>query len=138
MLTNTETTEGDTVTIRTRPDRVLPYLFDALSAEVARQITEEWSGWWDYGHGDRRAACERMAILVDLGRQQAAIILERRTGEPVTRWSPKRNRRELADMLDGITANNPEDLSKHTITACRIEVERPWIEWARANGRDPR
>lgn len=123
------------MTIRTRPDRVLPYLFESLSAEVARQIIEEWSGWWDYGHGDRRGACERMAILVDLGRQQAAIILERRTGEPVPGWSPKRNRRELADMLDGITSNNPEYLSRHTITACRIEVERPWTAWARENGR---
>ena len=138
MLPTSRTTEGDTVTFRTRPDRVLPYLFDALSAEVARQVTEEWSGWRDYGHGDRRAACERMAVLVDLGRQQAAIILERRTGEPVTRWSPKRNRRELADMLEHATSDNPEDLSRHTIRRCRTEVERPWITYARENGRDPR
>lgn len=122
---------------RTRPDRVLPYLFDTLSAEVARQVTEEWSGWRDYGHGDRRGACERMAVLVDLGRQQAAIILERRTGEPVPGWSPKRNRRELADMLEGATSGNPEDLSRHTVSRCRIEVERPWTRWARENGRTP-
>lgn len=124
--------------LRTRPDRVLPYLFDALSAEVARQVIEEWSGWRDYGHGDRRGACERMAVLVDLGRQQAAIILERRTGDTIPRHSPKRNRRELADMLEQITDDNPEELSRHTITRCRTEVERPWITWARENGRDPR
>lgn len=127
------TTEG--MTIRTRPDRVLPYLFDALSAEVARQVIEEWSGWRDYGHGDRRAACERIAVLVDLGRQQAGIILERRTGKPTPAWSPKRNRRELADMLEVATASNPEDLSRHTVSRCRIEVERPWITYARENGR---
>lgn len=124
------------MTIRTRPDRVLPYLFDALSAEVARQVIEEWSGWRDYGHGDRRAACERMAVLVDLGRQQAAIILERRTGVPARGWSPKRNRAELADMLEGATANNPEDLARHTITRCRIEVERPWTAWEREHRED--
>lgn len=122
---------------RTRPDRVLPYLFHALSAEVARQVIEEWASWREYGVADRRGACERMAILLDLGRQQAAIMLERRTGEPSTSWSPKRNRRELADMLERATASNPEDLSRHTITACRVEVERPWFAWARDNGRDP-
>lgn len=124
--------------IRTRPDRVLPYLFDALSAEVARQVIEEWSGWRDYGHGDRRGACERMAVLVDLGRQQAGIILERRTGDPVPAWNVKRNRADLADMLEQITDDNPEELSRHTITRCRIEVERPWSAWAREHGRDPR
>lgn len=124
-------------TIRIRPDRVLPYLFDALSAEVARQVIEEWSAWSDYGHGDRRGACERMAILVDLGRQQAAIILERRTGEPTPAWSPKRNRAALAEVLDGCTADNPEDLSRHTVNRCRIEVERPWAEYARENGKTP-
>lgn len=129
---------GERLICRARPDRVLPYIFDALSAEVARQVTEEWSAWRDYGHGDRRGACERMAVLVDLGRQQAAIILERRTGEPVPRWSPKRNRRELTDMLEGATEDNPEDLSRHTVMRCRTEVERPWITYARENGRDPR
>lgn len=116
---------------RERPDRVLPYLFDALSAEVARQCIEEWSAWRDYGAGDRRGACERMAILVDLGRQQCAIILERRTGEPVARWSPKRNRAELADMLEIATDDNPEDLSRHTVNRCRVEVERPWFTYTR-------
>lgn len=116
---------------RARPDRVLPYFFDALSSEVARQVIEEWSAWRDYGHGDRRGACDRMAILVDLGRQQAGIILERRTGEPVPAWNVKRNRRELADMLEQITEDNPEDLSRHTVNRCRTEVERPWTAWAR-------
>lgn len=124
------------MTIRTRPDRVLPYMVDALSAEVAGQVIEEWAGWRDDGHGDRRGACERMAILTDLGRQQCAIILERRTGEPVPAWSPKRRRRELADMLDGMTADNPEHLAWSTINACRIEVERPWITWAREKGQN--
>lgn len=126
------------MTTRIRPDRVLPYLFDALSAEVARQCIEEWSAWWDYGHGDRRGACERMAVLVDLGRQQAAIILERRTGDPTPPWSPTVNRRDLAAMLETATDDNPEDLSRHTIGRCRVEVERPWIVWAKENGRDAR
>lgn len=121
---------------RVRPDRVLPYFFDALSAEVARQVIEEWSAWRDYEHGDRRGACERMAVLVDLGRQQAAIILERRTGETVPRWSPKRNRAELADMLEGATDNNPEDLPQRTVNRCRTEVERPWIMWDRERGKN--
>lgn len=119
------------MTCRERPDRVMEWVFDALSAEVARQVIEEWSAWRDYGHGDRRAACERIAILVDLGRQQAAIVLERRTGEPTPGWSPRRNRRTLADMLEVATADNPEDLSRHTIQRCRTEVERPWITWTR-------
>lgn len=125
------------MTIRTRPDRVLPHVFDALSAEVARQAVAEWRGWRDDGHGDRRGACERIAVLVDLGRQQAAIELERRTGVPGTGWSPKRNRRLLADMLEVATSDNPPALSEHTITRCRSEVERPWITFARDNGRDP-
>lgn len=118
-------------TIRTRPDRVMPYLFDALSAEVARQCIEEWTGWRVDGHGDRRGACERMAVLIDLGRQQAAIVLERRTGVPAAPWSPKRNRAQLADDLYAATADNPEDLAEPTIRRCRIEVERPWCQWNR-------
>lgn len=123
---------------RTRPDRVLPYLFDTLSAEVARQVTAEWAGWRDDGHGDRRGACERIAVLVDLGRQQAGIELERRTGEPVPGWSVKRNRRDLSDMLEQATADNPQQLPGPLVLQCRIETERPWTTWARENGRDPR
>ena len=65
---------------RLRPDRVLDYIFDALSAEVARQCVAEWDAYRvDYA-GTREDAAGRMAVLVDLGRQQAAIELERRTG----------------------------------------------------------
>ena len=123
------------MTIRTRPDRVLPYVFDALSAEVARQCIEEWAGWREDGHGDRRGACERMAVLVDLGRQQAAIMLERRTGVPTTPWSVKRNRAKLAEDLYAATHDNPEDLDEATIRLCRIEVERPWFNWYRQHER---
>lgn len=121
---------------RTTPDRVLPYLADALSAEVARQIHTEWDSWrWNGLGGERWEACQRIAILTDLGRQQAAIILERRTGEPTERWSPKRNRDELAVMLYGATDDNPETLSRHTINRCRAEVERPLTAWARKETR---
>ena len=123
-------------TIRTRPDRVLPYCFTSLSAEVARQCIEEWSGWRDYDHGDRADACHRMAVLIDLGAQQAAIVLERRTGHPVAPWSPKRHRQKLARELYAMIEDNPEDLPRATITRIRIEVERPWTTWARQNGKD--
>ena len=123
------------MTIRTRPDRVLPYLFDALSAEVARQCIEEWASWRDYGHGDRAGACQRMAVLVDLGAQQAAIMLERRTGHVTAPWSPKRHREKLARELDGMTEGNPEDLAEATIRRIRIEVERPWFRWHRQHER---
>ena len=114
---------------RERPDRIMEWMFDALSSEVARQCIEEWSAWRDYGHGDRVGACERMAILVDLGRQQAAIELERRAGIITPRWSPKTNRRDLAARLESATARNPEDLSRHTVSMLRIEVERPWTQY---------
>lgn len=114
---------------RLAPDRALPYVWDALSAEVARQCIQEWSAWRDYDHEDRRAACERMAILADLGRQQAAIELERRTGFHAPSWSPKRNRRELAERLESATASNPEDLARATVNMLRIEVERPWTQY---------
>ena len=123
--------------IRLRPDRVLPYLFDALSAEVARQCVEEWSAWRDYGHGDRAGACQRMAVLVDLGAHQAALMLERRAGHPTAAWSPKRHRAKLARELDTMTEDDPEELARATISRIRIEVERPWIAWARENGRNP-
>ena len=116
---------------RLAPDRVLPFHFDSLSAEVARQVIEDWEAWRDYGRGDRREACERMAILVDLGRRQAAILLERHTGHAPTRGSVKRHRAELANMLEVITDDNPEELPRATITRCRIEVERPWRTWER-------
>ena len=123
--------------IRLRPDRVLPYLFDALSAEVARQCIEEWAAWRDYGLGDRAGACQRMAVLVDLGAQQAALILERRAGHPTAPWSPKKHRQYLARELYAMTDDNPEDLARATISRIRIEVERPWIAWAQENGRNP-
>lgn len=120
----------DSMTTRTRPDRALTHTFDALSAEVARQCIAEWNGWRIDGHGDRRAACERMAILADLGRQQAAIELERKTGEPVPRWQPKRSRAELADRLEVATDGNPEVLSWSVVVMLRTEVERPWTMYA--------
>lgn len=114
---------------RFAPDRALPYVWDALSAEVARQCIAEWEAWRDYGRGDRAGACERMAILTDLGRQQAAIELERRTGVASAPWSPKRNRRELTALLETATARNPEDLAPLTIRTLRTEVERPWTQY---------
>lgn len=113
---------------RLAPDRVLAFTFDMLSAEVARQCIAEWAQWWDHLQGDRTGACERMAILTDLGRQQAAIELERRSGVPAVRWSPTANRRELTAMLEGATSSNPEYLSQHTINRIRVEVERPWSQ----------
>lgn len=135
---NNKTTEEDIVTIRTRPDRVLLYPFDVLSAEVARQCIEEWAGWRQDSRGDRRGACERMAILVDLGRQQSAIILERHTGVPATPWSVKANRAKWTNELYAATRDNPEHMADSTIRRCRREVERPWFQWYRENGSDPR
>lgn len=114
---------------RARPDRLLPYVWDTLSAEVARQCIAEWEAWRDYGHGDRRAACERMAILTDLGRQQAAMELLRRGGVDSPRWTPKRNRQDLTDRLELATGRNPEDLPPQTVSMIRIEVERPWTQY---------
>lgn len=123
-----EPREVNPVDVRLAPDRVLPYVWDALSAEVARQCIAEWAAWREHGHGDRLGACERMAILADLGRQQAALELERRIGEPALRWSPKRNRADLAVRLDTATAGNPEDLAQQTVNMIRTEVERPWSQ----------
>lgn len=116
------------MTGRLAPDRLLPYVWDSLSAEVARQCIAEWTAWRDYGHGDRASACERMAILADLGRQQAAIELERRTGDPTPRWTPTRNRADLTARLERATDSNPEDLARQTVSMIRIEVERPWTQ----------
>lgn len=115
---------------RTRPDRVLLHTFDTLSAEVARQALAEWTGWADDGYDSRRGACERIAILADLGRQQAAIELERATGEPTDRWSPRRNRRDLTDRLETATEANGPTLTPRTLHLIRTEVERPWTEYA--------
>lgn len=114
---------------RLRPDRVLDYIFDALSAEVARQCVAEWDAYRvDYA-GTREEAAERMAVLVDLGRQQAAIELERRTGWSCTPWSIPKNRRSLGITLGTMLAAEPEDLTEGTISRLRSEVERPWTEY---------
>src|SRR5690625_1985948 len=113
------------MTQRLAADRLLPFTFDMLSAEVARQCDADWAQRWDHGHGDRASACERVAILTGLSRKQAAIELERRSGVPAVRWSPTVNRRELTAMLERATSSNPEYLSQHTIIRIRVEVERP-------------
>ena len=114
---------------RLRPDRVLSYIFEALSAEVARQCIAEWDAYREDYAGTRDEAVERMAILVDLGRQQAAIEVERRAGWSCTPWSIPKNRRHLTVTIGTMLAAEPEDLSDGTITRLRSEVERPWTEY---------
>lgn len=120
---------------RLAPDRVLDYMFDALSAEVARQCMAEWDAYRTEYRGTRAEAVERMAILVDLGRQQAALELERRTGWSCTPWSIPKNRRHLSVTLGTMVAGEPDDLAEHTITRLRAEVERPWAEYRERTAR---
>lgn len=116
-------------TRRHRPDRVLDYMFDALSAEVARQCMAEWDAYRvDYA-GTRDESVDRMAILADLGRQQCALELERRTGWIAPAWSIPKNRRAVAVALRVALAGEPEDMSPQTIMRIRSEVERPWTEY---------
>ncbi len=114
---------------RLRPDRVLGYVFEALSAEVARQCLAEWDAYRVDYQGTRTEAAERMAVLVDLGRQQAAIELERRAGWTCKPWSIPKNRRSLGVIIGTMLADEPEDLSESTINRLRSEVERPWTEY---------
>lgn len=114
---------------RLAPDRVLDYMFDALSAEVARQCMAEWDAYRTEYRGTRPEAVDRMAILVDLGRQQAALELERRTGWSCAPWSIPKNRRHLSVVLGTALTGEPEDISEQTITRLRAEVERPWAEY---------
>lgn len=120
---------------RLAPDRVLDYMFDALSAEVARQCMAEWDAYRTEYRGTRAEAVERMAILVDLGRQQAALELERRTGWSCAPWSIPKNRRHLAVTLGTMVAGEPEDLAEQTVTRLRAEVERPWAEYRERTAR---
>ena len=120
---------------RLAPDRVMDYMFDALSAEVARQCIAEWDAYRTEYRGTRAEAVERMAILVDLGRQQAALELERRTGWSCAPWSIPKNRRHLAVTLGNMVAGEPEDLAEHTITRLRAECERPWAEYRERTAR---
>ena len=118
---------------RLAPDRVMDYMFDALSAEVARQCIAEWDAYRTEYRGTRAEAVDRMAILVDLGRQQAALELERRTGWSCTPWSIPKNRRSLAVTIGVMLAAEPADLTDATITRLRSEVERPWAEYRERN-----
>lgn len=122
-------------TRRLAPDRVLEYMFDALSAEVARQCMAEWDAYRAEYRGTRDDAAHRMAVLVDLGRQQAALELERRAGWRCTPWSIPKNRRHLAVALGTALAGEPEDISETTVARLRAEVERPWIEYRRRTAR---
>ena len=114
---------------RLAPDRVMDYMFDALSAEVARQCIAEWDAYRTEYRGTRAEAVDRMAILVDLGRQQAALELERRAGWTCTPWSIPKNRRTLAAVIGAMVADEPDDLPEGTVTRLRTEVERPWTEY---------
>lgn len=120
---------------RLAPDRVLEYIFDGLSAEVARQCMAEWDAYRIEYRGTRAEAVDRMAILVDLGRQQAALELERRAGWSCPPWSIPKNRRHLAVVLGTAVAGEPEDLPESTITRLRAEVERPWSEYRERTAR---
>lgn len=120
---------------RLAPDRVLPYWHEVLSAEAARQCIAEWDAY-RAGGGERVEACERMAILADLARQQAAIHLERQTGEAAPRWVTGANRTRLAGMLERATRSDPDDLDPQTVRRLRSEVERPYHEHvARTKGK---
>lgn len=114
---------------RLAPDRVLDFMFDALSAEVARQCIAEWDAYRTEYRGTRAEAVDRMAILVDLGRQQAALELERRAGWTCKPWSIPKNRRTLAAVIGAMVAGEPDDLPEGTVTRLRTEVERPWTEY---------
>lgn len=120
---------------RLAPDRVLAFMFDALSAEVARQCMAEWDAYRTEYRGTRDEAADRMAILVDLGRQQAALELERRAGWSCTPWSIPKNRRHLAAVIGGMVAGEPDDLPETTIIRLRAEVERPWAEYRERTNR---
>lgn len=111
---------------RNAPERVLPWRFEELAAEVARQCIAEWDA--RTGTDERQAACERMAILIDLGRQQAALMLERATGKPTPRWSVKAKRSALATQLVRALWENPATLPEPTIHLIRAEVMRPYTQ----------
>src|SRR5699024_802841 len=122
-------------TRRLAPDRVLEYMFDALSAEVARQCMAEWDAYRSEYRGTRDDAAHRIAVLVDLGRQQAALELERRTGWSCTPWSIPKNRRHLAVVVGTVLAGEPEDISEPTVASHRPWIERPWIEYRERTAR---
>lgn len=120
---------------RLAPDRAMEYIFDGLSAEVARQCMAEWDAYRSEYRGTRAEAVDRMAILVDLGRQQAALELERRTGWVCSPWSIPKNRRHLSVMLGVALTSEPEDIAESTVTRLRAEVERPWAEYLERTSR---
>lgn len=122
-------------TRRLAPDRVLEYMFDALSAEVARQCMAEWDAYRAEYRGTRDDAAHRIAVLVDLGRQQAALELERRAGWRCTPWSIPKNRRHLAVVVGTALAGEPEDMAETTVARLRAEVERPWAEYRERTAR---